>query len=648
MKQLAFVFLAILVVGVAWLQLGGRPAESDALVLELEPAVVLESVSADLPEVTSADALAHAPGSSQRNVIEVPFPKDLKGTRAQADPAQTVSVKVILVEPSGHELTDLSGSVKVASWNSNSATHEKVGFSNGAFEVSTAGAESLSFLDFEFNGRTASLIDAQENYPVDGGTISLRVQWLPHVRLDVVSAVTGAHLSDITVILGLGWTPGRAVHPGPLARKQPLVKGASSPVLLEPKTANQWQSSGTYHVHSPGYAWALVRLNTTQGGERVVHLSPSGGLSIQPVGTRPFKGARLRVFSAEEGSQRLVADFPLEDMAPVVIDSLLPGSYLAKVQIGESPMGAQTIGEVAVEVTANIRAHHDLVLDVQPQATRGPLAGTLVLPLAWNIDKFALKLATSGTLPYGVEEVKTIRQSKMAPSTTEPGAWSFDFGELPAADYGLHFESTQAPSPLRYVHEFSLPANGISSLRVEIPEPADVVVRIVDGTTGQPAVVGAIHWRALSNQKSASGLLQAAQSGESEGLFTFRAPVGKIRLGAFGGEFDSLDEKLTLQPGENSFTYQLNKNCPLEIFLFDGETIVPFPEHSLPTTEHLDGNGEILYSMLGSRGFKTAMSKPGQYVFKLPTPAGFQEILPQTISVARGEPTVCEVQLERE
>jgi len=303
-----------------------------------------------------------------------------------------------------------------------------------------------------------------------------------------------------------------------------------------------------------------------------------------------------------------------------------------------------------VEITAGAVANVDLVLSAPPDDVLTPLAGVLVLPEEWGITNFTLSARLSGRTAGGTDGNHRLRGSKLPKSPHEDNARLFDFGKVATGTYNIEVRHNKHPSQLEYEFPYDVEVGTAGALRIEVPPPGDVVVHVLDESTGVAAGLSSLHWGSLVGDSQFSRSSVGVQARKADGAFEFRAPVGSISVSAFGGEFTTLREIVDVHAGQNEFTFRVVRNCPLVINFMDGETPVPVEGHFYPKPEHLGGEGKLLFTSTGSSGFRTALSEPGSYVFpasEFPKFAGFEPIPDQTITVARGENTTFTIQLIR-
>jgi len=640
MKLVAISLFVLLAVGLLYVYASDTPTAPAELSMEIVPESQA-AVPEDLPAASPAPAL-QAASQSERTLVETPVAVE----EEPEAPSVMLKGRVILVDDSGAELGKLDGKLSIVCWTSNSGGHAELEITNGTFEVDVEGIDKLSVDNIEFGGRGALAEDSSQYYPVDQGPIVIRAHWPRMLLLSVLSEETRAHLNEVTLVMTTSWLDDDMQHPGRVTKGRQALSDGYSPVELRPSIQDARSGGTTYFVHSPGFAWKPIQLDLSKGGEREIRLDAGGDVEIRTQGPMPKGGALLRLRQSGVGGSRPFAEVPLRGEGPVEITGLLPGIYAATVEVGEWYDDPLVSGRVEIEVKAGERGQYELVLDPPPELVLAPLAGTVVVPAEWNLDTFQLTAEFDGTSPDGRDGERELSMSDMK-KLTEKDAWAFQFGELPTGTYLLELDGGGWPELVEYPLQVTLDPAGLLNVRLEVPPPATVVIRLVDPASGEVAGITSIHWGALPTSSDYARSLLTITRDDEAGRFEFLAPIGWISVGAFGNGYDSLREKVEIHVGQNEFRFELERDCPLVILLLDGEAPVPFPEDYYPDPEHLDGEGRLLYTSSSGAGFKTGLNKPGRYVFDIPEVPGFEPIPQQTITVKRGEQTKHVIQLVR-
>ncbi len=547
--------------------------------------------------------------------------------------------RVILTDESGTELVRLQGTITLVCWKGNSGAHEEREVIDGEFDVDVQDVEGLSVSELILDGRGAVLDDPRYRFAVDSGPIVVRVHWPKSLLLNVLSQETGAHLSDISVVAAQGTFSDARKHPGRPSSNQLLLTDQYSPLELHPSTQEFQSTDAVYYVHSPGLAWKAIHLDLSSGGEREIRLEAGGDAEIQVEGAVPERGATLRLRRADAPGSVPYAEVGFRGAGPVEIVGLAPGTYRVTAESGRWFERPPALGEVELVIQAGARTQVELHLELPEKPVAARLAGDVVVPREWRLSSFDLEAALIGVAASRRDARHRLSKSAMQQLDGEHPMWAFDFGEISTGSYTLELSGRGELGKLEYSISVTLEPGGSEDVFLELPPPATVVVHILDPATGEAAEVRSIFWGALADSAQWTRSQTSASPVEGESYFEFSAPIGSISVGTFGSGYDTLRETLEIGPGRNEFTFRLDRACPLTITFLDGETPVPLADSWYPSPEHLDGEGELLYTSGGTSGLKTALSQPGRYVFEIPDFPGFEPVPTQTITVQRGEQT---------
>lgn len=641
MKLAAILLLFLIAAGLIYIFVDRTPATPEALAGPTAPEPG-ETIPAPLDGPATEVKVEPPSGIEERTpVVESRVVEE--ETKAAVAPNRLTG-SVVLVDESGFEHWKTSGTIEWIKWTGNSGSQENATVTDGAFELDVTGIESLSVAGLVLDEESAMPDDRSQRYPVDQGPIVVRAHRTRLIQLSVLSEETGLHLDQVTMVKSTDGFGRGGKHPGAFRMDATVLTDARSPLEYRPDTSDAHARSKAFFVHSPGFAWMPIQLDLTTGGEREIRLVAGGEVEFLVEGEVPRRKASLRLRRTEETGSVPFVEISVREEGPLEVTGLLPGHYRASVELGEWYDEPMALADAEIEVFAEARGQCILIIEAPVEVVRATLAGTVVVPAEWSLDNFELTAELDGTIPDGGDGKYEVDRSRMEVVDGQEDTWAFEFRRIPTGDYHLELTSGRYPTTVEYGIQVTLGPEGVADARLELPPPGMVVVRFVEAVTGATADITHLHWHLSRSFTSVS-----REDGADH--FEFLAPIGEIHLGCFGDGYDSLDETVRINSGRNDFIFTLERDCPLVILLMDGETPVPFPSgHYFPSPEHLDGEGKLLYTTVGSggsSGFKTGLSQPGRYVFELPEIPGFEPIPPQTITVARGEETEYVIPLVR-
>src|SRR5262249_41247465 len=135
------------------------------------------------------------------------------------------------------------------------------------------------------------------------------------------------------------------------------------------------------------------------------------------------------------------------------------------------------------------------------------------------------------------------------------------------------------------------PSEGREDVRIEIGEPADVRIHVVD-ESGADAKVDSVDWFGERAPGKNGGGMESATYDVATGTYQFRAPAGSVVMHIWDRRFQFIEETISLEPGLNEHTAHLKHSCGVILTLRDGEAKVQWPEHGYPEIEALGEAGK--------------------------------------------------------
>lgn len=591
----------------------------------------------------SAAEPATIPGEQREALAVVPHESEVDS--AEAKDARVITGRVIVTDESGAEWKEATGAIVLDLWVGNTGKSVTLSLVQGQFSTKSDSFDYFTVDDLDLNGRKAALTNPEQEYR-EHEDVVVYAHWPKLTTLSVIGDDTGVHLTDVTLIANDDWRTDDFSHPGAIGGET-IVERQNSPIELTQPTGQVLRNTSSYFVHSPGYAWKLVRLYLANGGEREVRLQPGGTVEVRLIGALPKGKQRLRLHRLEHGALNGV---PYTEAAAnpnkvTSFEGLRTGDYQVRVEAGDWFQRPAVLGKTPFSLNAGDIVSVDVVLDPVEEIAKARIAGTIELPQAWNLEDFQLEAEPKHATVAGEMKTVTLDRSDMQGGGSR---WSFEFRPLPVGAYELILYAGGWPRTFEIKKSVSLPPDGLDDVHFEVGPPAQVVLLLINGENGEPAEISSVHWSAIdAGENSGTGYVNV--SPVEPGRFEITMPVGEATVGAFATGFTSLNERLTIQPGVNEFTITVHRECPLTIVFLDGETVIPMPdEYWFPDPDHLDGDGELLYVSGNTDGeYRTALGEPGRYVFEIPEFDGYEPIPDQTITVKRGEVTRHVVQLVR-
>jgi len=413
----------------------------------------------------------------------------------------------------------------------------------GAWSAEVPAGSELTFEDVCLGGRRALAVDPVSVAP-ESGKVALTCCWFVPTVLRVVDAEAGNDLDAVEIVLFdvMAWRHDRSIHPGPPSAKRAstVVSGATSPVTLPEEEGHQ-----IYWVRAPEHAWTRLEVVHGFGGERVVCLPKAGTLDVRLLNFDPASEAELRLYELG-GGHRL--SWPAAER--VRIDSLAPGKYDVRVEIGEWFHKPLRLGGAIVAVEAGAVREVALTLDSVP-GPEGlvPFAGTLQIDPGWGKDLGGIEIDVQGVdVPPGTEDPRV--------HLATDGHWSA--GRVPPGRYSV------SVGPWSQLVDVG--PSGSPDVRIVVPAPCDVEVRVLLADRDEVAPVETLNWGLVEGSDEHDAACEAP------GRFRFRAPPAVIAFVGYDEQFKIQDHVVRLRPGLNRITLRAERKYGFKIEVKDALT----------------------------------------------------------------------------
>ncbi len=554
--------------------------------------------------------------------------------------------RVILVDRFGTENRIADGRIALSFWNGSKGKKKTVPVSNGYFQIDGLGVGPFRVQELQLNNRAAKLSEPSKRYNPGDSAVVVRASLPQSISLSVLSAVSGEHLSNVTILEGIEiLTLDQLGDLTDIKRTAAYPLRLDSPLALEPNADHLKKRLVQFQVHSPEFAWKRIDLDMTVGGERVVRLERGGGLFIELIGELKEPGASLFLTPSRDEYGVPVASVDAGAGQVISLQSLEPGAYIASVRLGPWFDEVEELGRLAVEVVSGRTQWVQLKLEDRNWKSSAQLAGSLTLPREWQVDQLTLSAhhyGHEGTVRHELDPASII------PVGLESGVWSFDFGSLACGEYALVVEFQSLGSSVSHGIQLELGSEGIMDAHLAVPPPAQVRITLAGNSESDEIDLSAISWVPVDEEGRSSSRGSIAISVHEEGLFEFLAPVGRIRIQASSKVYSPSIELLNVHAGLNEHHLSLERNCTALIVFLDGLTNVPINDSWFPKLEHETQDGRLLSVSRSTDGTRVTVSQPGVYSCQMPSIPGFLPVAAQEMHILRTERNEFEVHLIRE
>ncbi|MEM1450013.1 MAG: hypothetical protein AAF957_17130 [Planctomycetota bacterium] len=610
--------------------------------------------SALAPVDDESDAVRAAEQGSRVEEVVEPTASS-RETEAKEGLITLFAGSIVLLDDDGSRVEDLSGVLHLMVWTELSGRGAKVNVVDGAFQLNVRNGvdgglfqvDDWSALpgeidelrcvcrSFKVEGRGAMLfcdpesgdaLDEELSFPARTTGALLAVRPAPALMLHVRDGASGAALDRVEVRASTGGRHSRMVHPLG-GRAESLVQDATSPVLLRPTAALAGKTAATLFVRAEGYAWKTATVGFLQAGERTVELVPAGALQMTFEGEVPRKAA-FRLFSSDQGVP--LCEIELRGRSELLLDALPPNGYDVRVELGPWYDDPILLAREEVEVLAGPATPVTLVLEQVDAVQTAQLAGTFILPPAWEDERPKLSLQRLTTSKTGANKYMMIRDGEFDAVDGMPGHFRFQRKLLETGRYELSYGEFDAKLI------FDLPPEGRSDIVFEIGEPVALTVRVVDAATGADVTdVETISWSVTWPEGAWSGRSSSASRDEATGLFELRVPRGPIDISTFGDWSGSTE--IPLATDGLRATLEVRQRSSAVIELRSGDQVLPWPSGVRWEVTAVEGEGR--YNSSGTAGEERwfGVSEPGMYRVVIPPIDGFEPHEPIEIELVEGK-----------
>ncbi|MHC4469781.1 MAG: hypothetical protein ACYS99_02360 [Planctomycetota bacterium] len=453
----------------------------------------------------------------------------------------------------------------------------------------------------------------------EGEDVVLRVAKTRPIVLVVTDAINGSPLPGARACSGSGrWDSaeiesygswrGRIVHAIP--RRESGVRRADAQGRI-PVTPGRWDD---FAVVAQGYAWAIVDLPRSAGGEIRVELLPGGAVRIRVPRWGDLERPALLVRLEGQTGEQLV-DHEVRD-GEVRLDGVLAGSH--ELLVKEGGRDGEVAGKAEVEILPGQES--EITIDVDPaREPRVEVTGRVTIPKAWKRAPryivFQRRLKGRGRGESRSARLESVKGA-------EVGRHRYRFEGLTPGTYFVKVK------PFQFYREVEV-GSETSTLDFALPEPVEVRLRVVGADTAKDLPDAEVLWHSVMEGLGGYGLSGAARA--ADGRFTFQAPPGPIEVSAAADGYIDAKEAFEARGTSVEREIRLAPGAVLLVrFRVDGED---FSGEGMWCD--LKGNGRR--GRLGDpEGVRFPNLRPGTYTLQVREIAGFEPVPDRKVEVRPG------------
>jgi hypothetical protein len=614
--------VALLFLGaLAWLALRGS-VDSVKSVAPPAPTPVPPSTLVHPVDVPAEERAADAPHVELPVTPEEPSANPRSGASAEE---LELHGTIVAIDEEGVAHARENGEFELVAWQSNHGKSQSVEIHEGIWSARVPRGVRLGCNEAVLGGRSAvaeeEVAGRELRLPIpDDGQVELRVRWFRPLRLFVRDRVTNVDLTEVTVVQADGWPRSDYRHPGEISAEQILVDSGSSPIEI----AAQTERYLPVHVRSPGRAWEVVELDAAEGGDRIVVLGPGGDLDLELDARRIDPGAVVRV---RDPIGDVVAELDVLNGDRFVLQGLPTGTLGVSAEIGhpwESPI---VLGKSEVEIQTGKRVHLVLPLGTAPTDSSVVMAGEVMIPRAWELQRFLLVVKLLDPPLGGRKADRRLGSDEMRLDTEREGVWQWRLEGQQAGRYEI------GVFQLNYSVSLRVPDTGREDIVLEISPPVQALVHVIDKEGHLEAPVEIVLWNCRRPEWSHGGRCDRAEWDEQAHGWRLRAPRGEIELHTDGGEYRPVAKLVELRDGPNELTLEVQRQYGVLLRLEHEGTAIPWPLGVRVESQPREGGSGQRSVGSGSAPLFLAFDRPGAWIMSVSEIPGYEPIPPFEVTV---------------
>ncbi len=597
-----------------------------------------------------------------------------------------VSGTIVVLDEEGIEHPKESGSFTPISWHGEFGAHgAPVDVQEGRFELRMPSGKQFGLKNLRLGDRFARLKEYGPIEVSDGSHLELLAAWAPPIVLHVVDSASRRDLEGIELVRHSRRRYLNKLHPGDYDEADVVRRGATSPLELPTEEAGFDQPRGqvVLWVRAPSYAWGRIKVGYTDPVGHTLELSPAGSLEVTLVGELPTEWiggvpapppvlrlreepdidrrvrAALRQQERSGSSGRRKTEWeitreiedqlhseppsgePLIELSPAaegptVVEGVRPGIYVLTVEVGDwVERSRYMLGRESVVLEAGRRAGVNVMLELPPWPNaRVPLAGTLHRPPAWENSSIALIIEPLDFPDVGGDDRLTIHTRKMQSLDQRAGLYSWSAGEVLPGRYRARIH------PFHSEQVFDVPSTGLTYAHIEVGEPAEVVVHVVEKETRKALPANRVLWKCLPPGEPTAGFRNDANPRPriGPGTYVFLAPAGRVEILVWDHRYRSEQSDFELYPGMNEIELIAERNCGIVVIVRDGASTMGFRDVLQHVhVREVGGDAGSTGWWRGNDGISCVLPHPGRYEVSFDGLGAFKEVAPAVVEVPAAE-----------
>ena len=614
--------LALVVCATLWSGVLSPPAgpatRSTSTSLAGEAATALEAALAARQPVLHGQVAASAPDAVGPPAADA------------APPSTTLALEVTLMDAAGRALPPPTGELMALVQGERGSDYARLTVVAGRCALELPEGMRPEFLALACDAGAACVLDPTGATSWHAGESHVvPCQLVPPTRLRVVDAVTLQDLTEVVIVRARGAeeSSGTCRPPGGAAG----CRAVSSPTYLAADMDSILDRGALWRVWAPGYAWQCLSLRAGADVEQVVHMRPGGRLRLHLHGPRLPVPAQLVVLHDEPGKGSHTTSLDVRGPATHDIEGVPTGPCRIRVVLGDRWNGGRTLGEAPTEIRQGDRSDVTLSFSGATRPPAVPLAGTMHLPEGWSRDRLTVAFQLEGPALRGQRTtLHLLRLGKgLDPVEGAPEAYAFDLGNVQAGTYLVLLKR------IGFRTRIETGPSGTHALRVEVPPPVDVTVRVRGDTGGRLPFLAKLCWR-VPLRDHESFLMYERATRESPGEpFRFLAPRGRLHVTGQQGEFAGGVQDAFVDELHAELVLDVKPTALIELRVLDGDRSIPWDQDWSLQVTPLEPGARLLSRSTELEAIGIVVSGPGAYELQIGPIEGFEPVRSLEVTVGR-------------
>jgi hypothetical protein len=546
------------------------------------------------------------------------------------------TVTFVLVDDAGTIRLDANGGFGLQHLRGAERVYEHCVIYHGRGSSTFEPGETWTITKISLEGRLAEVEgDAARDLDPTNLAIELKVRWRPPTIVSVVDVASHLDLQHVE----LRWTndPDALNLQVPPSNAWTFLAEEDSPIELRPGPHDDWRNAGVLWATCPGHDWKRFEVDLRTGGSVKVILDTASDLQVEVSGLDPSRANVLRVRSLKEKVSVLV-EVPLKRDGLQRFDPLPTGKYRASIEVGDSWSKPSVFASVDFQVADGAPARVSLHVADMPPIVRAPLSGTITIPAEWHERQPQLSASLITPTVVGKERHTDVN---VRPLDDEGRSWRWNMGPVEVGKYVIELYEP------KFLVTVDLDAHGRSDVKIDVPPPVELVLHVVDDSTGIQSSLYDLSWHI----PRPDGLLNGGYESESmnvyTGVFTFSVPKGPIVLEGHGNDYDLAPIQIDVFEPKSELTVRAKRVTAVILDLMEGDHVAEIPYGDLWDTEvHALGHqGTGSAAHFPRLGYHIRFTEAGKYLVTLLPLSDFEPVPAFEVDAVKGEITHQHVEL---